>query len=108
MLVGCGDGGGALDGPPAAPSSGAVLNWEAPATSADGTELFDLAGFRIYYSTTSPLTKTNSQNIDVGSATAYTFDSLPAGTYYFAVAAYDLLSNESDLSDTTAKTITGT
>jgi hypothetical protein len=107
MLSGCGDGGGAIDGSSGVPSSGAVLNWDAPLTSADGTQLFDLAGFRIYYGTTSPLTKTNSQNIDVGSATAYTFDGLPAGTYYFAVAAYDLLSNESDLSDATTKTITG-
>lgn len=110
LLVGCGDGSGtadSVDGTPVPTASGAALDWEAPLTSADGTALSDLSGYRVYYGTTSPISKTNSQNVDVGSATTYTFDSLPAGTYYFAVAAYDLLNNESDLSDATTKVITG-
>ena len=110
VLAGCGNGAGSTDAQSPSDSvnlSTAVLNWDAPQTSADGTTLSDLAGFRVYYGTTSPLTTTNSQNVDVGSATSYTFDSLPAGTYYFAVAAYDLVNNESDLSDATTKIITG-
>lgn len=108
MLTGCGDGGGTVEAPSSLPSgTTAELRWDAPLTSADGTQLSDLAGFKVYYSTTTPLTKINSQNIDVGNTTAYTFDSLPAGTYYFAVAAYDLVNNESDLSDATTKIITG-
>lgn len=107
LLGGCGDGGGSVGSSNSAAPTGAVLDWEAPVTNADGTPLADLTGFKVYYGTASPITKVNSQNVDVGDTTGYTFDSLPAGTYYFAVAAYDSSSNESELSDSTTKTITG-
>ena len=104
LLGGCGDGGteGSAN---VAPFAGAQLAWEAPLTNSDGSDLVDLGGFRIYYGTVAPLTKTNGESIDMGNATGYTIERLEPGTYYFAVAAYDSSSNESVLSDTGSKTI---
>ncbi|MFZ5862693.1 MAG: hypothetical protein ACOYXR_07635 [Nitrospirota bacterium] len=108
VLAGCGNGAGSTDAQsPSDPVnlSTAVLNWDAPSTSEDGTPIADLAGYRVYYGTTEPVTKSNSDSVDVGDTLGHTFDSLPAGTYYFAVAAYDLYNNESELSGSVTKVI---
>ena len=82
----------------------ATLSWNAPTTNADGTPLTDLAGYKVYYGTSS---HTYSQNIDVGNVTTYTVNNLTDGlTYYFAVTAYDTGSNESAYSNEVSKTIT--
>ncbi len=44
----------------------ATLSWDPPTTNADGTPLTDLAGYRIYYGTSSG---SYSQNIDAGDVT---------------------------------------
>ena len=71
----------------------AKLSWDAPSTNEDGTPLTDLAGFKIYYGTSSG---NYTQNIDVGNVTTYTVASLTDGlAYYFVVTAYNTLKNES-------------
>lgn len=56
----------------------------------------DLAGYKVYYGTTSG---TYSDIVNVGNATSYTIPSLSTGkTYYVAVTAYDTSSNESEKS----------
>ena len=65
------------------------LTWDANAES-------DLAGYKIYYGTSSG---NYSHSIDVGSTTAYTLTDLDAGvTYYLAATAYDADYNESGFS----------
>jgi fibronectin type 3 domain-containing protein len=80
-----------------------TLSWDPPTTNADGTPLTDLAGYRIYYGTSSG---SYPHNIDVGDTTTYMVDDLTEGlTYYFAVTAYDTSMNESDYSNEVSKTI---
>jgi hypothetical protein len=81
----------------------ATLSWDAPTTNADGTPLTDLAGYKVYYGTSS---HTYSQNINIGNVTTYTIDNLTEGvTYYFATTAYDTAGNESEYSNEASKTI---
>ena len=80
----------------------AILSWYAPKTNADGTPLTDLAGYKVYYG---PSSGNYTQTIDVGNATAIQIDSLAAGTWYFAVTAYDSSGNESTFSNEVTKNI---
>jgi len=82
----------------------ATLAWVAPRTNADGSALADLAGFRIYYGTTSG---SYSKSITINSAytTNYTISNLSAGTYYMIVKAFDTSNNESAASSQLSKTI---
>jgi len=62
----------------------------------DNTEP-DLAGYKIFYGTSSG---NYSINIDAGNVTEYTISSLNEGTtYYFAARAYDYMLNESSYSE---------
>jgi len=88
---------------PSAFSGFATLSWDPPVTNADGTPVNDLAGYKIYYGTSSG---NYSQNIDVGNVTTYTVSNLTEGvTYYFAATAYDAARNESTDSNEVIKTI---
>jgi hypothetical protein len=75
------------------------LAWRAPATRTDGSYLpnNDLAGYRVYMGTASnnlaPLVDLNDETI-----TSYSVGNLPAGSYYFAVSAYDTDGLESSFS----------
>lgn len=63
----------------------------------------DLAGYKIYYGTSS---KQYTQFIDVGKVTSFTVTGLTEGTkYFFAVTAYDTAKNESDFSQEVSATI---
>ena len=92
---GCGDGGGGG-------TETAALSWDAPTTNTDGTDLADLAGYKIYYGTSSG---TYDSFIDVAKVTTYTVTELTPATYYFAVTAYDEAGNESAYSNEVSKTI---
>jgi hypothetical protein len=106
-LVGCGqEGQNGLGGSVGTGTGMAEMSWEAPTTNSDGTPLTQLAGYRIYYGTTSPLDKSTSLSIDVGTDTSFTLSGLDAGTYFFAATAYDAMGNESALSEEASKTIT--
>src|SRR3972149_2470938 len=84
----------------------AIMTWDPPTTNTDGTPLTDLAGYKIYYGTTSG---NYTSNIDAGNVTSYTLTNLTNNvTYYFAVTAYNTSANESDYSTEVSKTITGT
>ncbi len=107
VLVSTGCGGGGGDSSSASSSSVAsdvaVLTWDPPTTNVDGSPLTDLAGFKVYYGTSS---RTYTGSIDVGNVETYTVSGLPKGqTYYFAVTAYDTSGNESDYSNEVSKRI---
>jgi len=82
----------------------ATLTWDPPTTNTDGTSLTDLAGYKVYYGTTSG---NYTASTDVGNVTTYTVSDLPPQVYYFAITAYDTVGNESDYSNEAYKTISG-
>src|SRR3990172_5514676 len=100
-LSSCGNGGGGGGSTQAEGSGTATLSWEAPTTNVDGTQLDTLAGFKIYYGTSS---EDYTVGKDVGltatpDAPEYVLNGLNSGTlYYFAVTAYDTSGNESGFS----------
>ncbi|MEW6570532.1 MAG: DUF1566 domain-containing protein, partial [Nitrospirota bacterium] len=84
-------------------SGQAALSWDPPTTNADGTALADLAGFKIYYGTSSG---NYTQHVDVGNVAKYTINNLSDGfTYYFVATAYDVSGNESKYSNEVKKAI---
>ena len=86
---------------PTHPSEGfsVTLGWDAPTQDAAGRPLTDLAGYRLYYSTSLPPSGPDGVRLDLGLETRATVSGIPAGRYYFAVTAIDAVGNESDLSD---------
>lgn len=80
----------------------ATLSWDAPTTNADGSALTDLAGYKIYYGTSS---RNYTQEVVVGNTNTYTLTLADGATYYFTVIAYDTLGNESEYSNEVNKTI---
>lgn len=81
-----------------------VLTWDPTTTNTDGTPLTDLAGFKIYYGTSSGAYGASQ---DVGTIpTSYTVANLPENVmYYFAVTAYNATGNESAFSNEVFKVI---
>jgi len=79
-----------------------TLTWDAPTTNADGTPLFDLAGYKIYFGTSS---RNYPWSIDVGNVTTYKLNNLSPGTYFFAVTANNTSGIESDFSVEVSKTL---
>ena len=82
----------AVSGTPAA-TGVATLAWDAGAVGA--------TGFRVYYGTSS---RSYTNKISVGLVPGYSV-TLPPGTYYFVVTAYDASGNESVYSNEVSKTI---
>jgi hypothetical protein len=77
--------------------SSITLGWTPPTQNSNGTPLTNLAGYKIYYGTTS---QDYSQNIKLANASLsrYVVSDLPAGTYYFAITAYNTQGIESPVS----------
>ncbi len=65
----------------------------------------DLAGYKVYYGTTSGAYGTP---IVIGKQTTYTITGLSAGTYYIAVTAFNTSGLESGFSNEVSTTIAGT
>ncbi len=82
----------------------ATLSWTAPTLYTNGTPLTDLAGYNLYYGTSST-TMTKVIAINNPAASSYTISSLASGTWYFAIRAYDAQAVESELSTIVSKTI---
>jgi hypothetical protein len=82
----------------------ATLSWTAPTTNTNGTALTDLAGYHIYYGT-STSSMTNVINVTNPGTTRYTVSSLAAGTWYFAVNAYTTNGLDSARSNVGSKSI---
>jgi hypothetical protein len=82
----------------------ATLSWTAPTLYTNGTPITDLAGYNLYYGTSST-TMTKVIAINNPAASSYTISSLASGTWYFAIRAYDVQAVESELSTIVSKTI---
>jgi len=81
----------------------ATLNWTAPSFNTDGTPLTDLAGYKIYYGTSS---QNYTSVASVGNVTTYVLNGLTDGvTYYFTVTAYNTAGVESSYSQEVSKTL---
>ena len=82
----------------------ATLSWSPPTQNTDGTQLTNLAGFRISYGKSAGAL---NQTIELGnsSVSTYTVTGLSSGTWYFAVKAYNSAGAESSQSNTASKTI---
>jgi hypothetical protein len=80
-----------------------TLSWNAPTQNTDGTALSDLAGYKLYYGTT---TGNYTNAVNVGNARVYQVNNLTDGlTYFFAVTAYNTSGNESVYSNEVNKTL---
>ena len=79
------------------------LNWRAPVTNQDGSQLNDLAGYKIYFGS-SQSNLNNVIDIDAG-LTNFVVENLPSGTHYFSISAVDLNGNESSRSNIAAKVV---
>jgi len=84
-------------------SSGTQLSWQPPSENIDGSQLTDLAAYRIYVGTISRNYYTQIELGDV-SASQY-FVNLEPGEYYLAMTAIDAEGNESALSNEVRKII---
>jgi PKD repeat protein len=73
------------------------LSWTAPTTNANGTALTDLAGYKVYYGTSS---RQYTSPVTIGNQTSYTLSGLTSGQrYYISVTARDTSGNESTFSN---------
>lgn len=100
LVSGDGSGGGVPPGSASPDGSETLysveLHWDPPTENVDESPLADLAGYRVYEGSEPGHYDWVS---DVGSSTMAKLESLPAGTYYFSVTAYDSAGNESDFSN---------
>lgn len=85
-------------------SGNATLTWTAPTSNTDGSALTDLAGYKIYYGTSS--TALNQVVTVTSGVTSYIVEGLTSGTWYFAIRSYTSVGTESALSNVVSKTIT--
>jgi len=83
----------------------ATLSWIPPTTNTNGTPLTNLAGYRIYYGTSSSSLNQSVQIANPGIAN-YAIDNLSPATWYFTVVSYNKANIESPVSEVVSKTIT--
>jgi hypothetical protein len=89
--------------PPPATGS-ATLSWTAPTKNADGSPITGLAGYHVYFGA-DPNNFTRTIKISGAKSTTYVVTGLSAGTYYFAVSAYNDKGQESAKSNIASKSI---
>jgi hypothetical protein len=95
----------AAPAPPASPTTGsATLSWTVPTQNTNGTPVTDLAGYHIYYGTTEGAW-TSTITVLEATETSYVVNGLAAGTYYFAVVAFNTAGEDSPQSNIASKTI---
>lgn len=82
----------------------ATLSWDAPSQRVDGSPLTNLAGFKLYYGTSSNNLSNVIQVSDAG-ARSWVVENLTVGTWFFAATAYDQGGIESARSNVASKTI---
>lgn len=93
------------DGTTTGPTTGtATLTWSAPTQYTNGSPITGLAGYKIYYGS-SPTALTSVIAINSPASNSYEFSTLAAGTWYFAITAYDDQAMESTRSNVVSKTI---
>lgn len=77
--------------------SSAVLTWTAPTQNTDGSALTDLAGYHIFYGDT-PANLNQTLTVNDPKATTATVTALSAGTWTFAISAFNARNIDSDRS----------
>lgn len=81
-----------------------TLSWTIPTTNEDGTPLTDLAGFKIYYRTSTG-TYSDPTIVDNPGVSSFVIENLSvASSYVFAARAFDTSGNDSDFSNEAIKT----
>ncbi len=81
-----------------------TLSWIPPTENSDGSALLDLAGYKIYWGTTSG-NYPNSITIDNASVSTYVVDNLSPGTYEFVATSLNSAGVESVYSNSTTKVV---
>jgi hypothetical protein len=90
---------------PAAPATGSAnLSWTVPTENTNGTAATDLAGYHIYYGTSSGAWTSTITVLDPAE-TSYVVSGLAAGTYYFTIVAFNTAGDDSPQSNIASKTI---
>jgi hypothetical protein len=82
----------------------AMLSWTPPTQNTDGSQLTDLAGYRVYWGTTSG-NYPNSVTLPNPGLTTYLVEQLTPAAYYFVITAFDSSGNESVYSNVATKTV---
>jgi hypothetical protein len=80
---------------PAPTVSSVTLNWAPSTQNTDGSQLQNLAGYRIYYGNSAGA-MIQSVQVANPSINSYTIDNLSSGSWYFSVRAYSSSGTESD------------
>jgi hypothetical protein len=88
----------------ASATGSATVSWNPPTTRMDGTTLTNLAGYEIHYGQRRGDYNNKIKITNLGMS-SYVVDNLRAGTWYFAVLAYDRGGAYSDLSIEAQKAI---
>ncbi|MGA7539601.1 MAG: fibronectin type III domain-containing protein [Steroidobacteraceae bacterium] len=92
--------------PPDPTIKSVTLSWSAPTQNSDGSPLTNLAGYTLHYGTAS---EDYTGSIEITSATTTSYvvsdSNFPAGTYYFAISAYNTEQVSSPLSSELSVTI---
>ena len=76
-----------------------ALTWTAPTTNEDGTELLDLAGYRVYILPSNTAHDVTQNPTDLVTQTTVRLDQLQPGLYTAYVTAVDHAGNESQPSN---------
>ena len=82
----------------------ATLSWTPPTENEDGSQLVDLAGYKIYWGNR-PGTYTKSVTIDNPGMSSFVVENLPAGTLEFVATSFNDTGIESDYSNPIAKVV---
>ena len=82
---------------PPSTSKSVSLAWTPPTQNSDGSTLVDLKGYKIHYGTESQ-NYTSTVSVDNPGLTRFVLDSLPTGTLYIAMTAYNAAGTESSFS----------
>lgn len=88
---------------PALPGS-VTLSWQPPTENSDGSPLLDLAGYNIYFGTSSN-SYDNQIQVDNPGLSTYVVENLIPNTYYFSATAFNSSGNESAFSEEVIKVV---
>ncbi|HSG98064.1 MAG TPA: fibronectin type III domain-containing protein [Woeseiaceae bacterium] len=88
---------------PALPGS-VTLSWQPPTENSDGSPLLDLAGYNIYFGTSSN-SYDNQIQVDNPGLSTYVVENLIPDTYYFSATAFNSSGNESAFSEEVIKVV---
>ena len=81
-----------------------TLEWVAPTQNTDGSPLTDLAGYKIFYGTSSG-NYDHEVRIDNPGMTTYVFDNLVPNTYFFAAKSFNTSGVDSDYSGEAVRSV---